>query len=143
VNIFLMKFFSSEQIYRTALKGQLVMGLIFMAGAAMNWYGLAAHIAILFLYISCVGLTYPNAAALALVRFHKNAGSASALLGTIQMGVGALASAAFGVLTFKPSLSVAMVFVLTSIIGLSIFQLSVGKADLPQNVEEPQGEEAV
>jgi DHA1 family bicyclomycin/chloramphenicol resistance-like MFS transporter len=142
VNIFLMKYFSSEQIYRTALRGQLVMGIIFAVGAALNWYGLAAHIVILFFYISCVGLTYPNAASLALVRFHKNAGSASALLGTIQMGVGALASAAFGLLKFQASLSVAVVFVLTSIIGLSIFQLSVKKADLPANVEEPQGEEA-
>jgi hypothetical protein len=38
---------------------------------------------------------------------------------------------------------VAVVFVLTSIIGLTVFQLSAGKADLPENVEEPQGEETV
>jgi DHA1 family bicyclomycin/chloramphenicol resistance-like MFS transporter len=140
VNIFLMKYFSSEQIYKTALRGQMLVAFIFAVGAAMNWYGLSAHILILFIYIACVGLTYPNAAALALVRFHKNAGSAAALLGTIQMGVGALASAAFGLLKFQPSLSVAVVFVLTSLLGLSIFQLSVGKADLPANEKEPSRE---
>src|SRR5665213_670942 len=140
VNIFLMKYFSSEQIYKTALRGQLLVAVVFAVGAGMNWYGLSAHILILFIYIACVGLTYPNAAALALVRFHKNAGSAAALLGTIQMGVGALASAAFGLLKFQPSLSVAVVFVLTSFLGLSIFQLSVGKADLPANEKEPSRE---
>jgi len=121
INIFLMKKFAPEQIYNRALQLQVFTGLAFAVGCAMNWYGLAGHILIFFVFISCVGLTYPNAAALALARFHKNAGSASALLGTIQMGVGALAAACFSLLRFQPSLSVALLFVVTSLLGLSVF----------------------
>ncbi len=36
---------------------------------------------------------FPNASALSLAPFSKNAGSASALMGGLQMGIGALASA--------------------------------------------------
>jgi DHA1 family bicyclomycin/chloramphenicol resistance-like MFS transporter len=124
VNIFLMKRYSPFQIYHAALRVQAVAALIFLIGSAFHAYGLYAHIAILFIYISCVGLTYPNAAALSLAGFNENSGSASALLGTLQMGVGALAAASFGLLKLDASLTVAILFLLTSLLGLSIFQLS-------------------
>jgi DHA1 family bicyclomycin/chloramphenicol resistance-like MFS transporter len=41
-------------------------------------------------------MTYPNAAAIALAPFSRNVGSASALLGFIQMGTGALISTGIG-----------------------------------------------
>lgn len=55
-NIFLSRFFSSERIYKTAIKVQLGTALIFLLGSAMNWYDLYSHILILFIFISCVGL---------------------------------------------------------------------------------------
>jgi DHA1 family bicyclomycin/chloramphenicol resistance-like MFS transporter len=121
VNIFLMKKLSPDQIYNRALCLQLLMAVVFAIGCLGNWCGLPAHIFIFFVFISCVGLTYPNAAALGLAKFHKNSGSASALLGTIQMGAGALASAGFGLLHFQASLSLAILFVLTSFAGFAVF----------------------
>jgi MFS transporter, DHA1 family, multidrug resistance protein len=50
-------------------------------------------IGLIFCYVFCFGFVNPNAMALALQPFTKNAGSASALMGSIQMIVGALASA--------------------------------------------------
>ncbi len=120
LNIWLMKRFSGEKIFRTALKLQAFIALIFVVGCFFEAYGFYAHVLIFFCFISCVGLTYPNAAALALQSFQKNIGSAAALLGTLQMGSGALAAAAFGLMSFAPSLSVAILFVLTSLAGLIV-----------------------
>lgn len=123
INIFLMKKFKAERIYQTAITAQAIMAFIFAICAGLNWFNLYTLIAALFVYISCVGLTYPNAAALSLSHFRKNAGSASALLGTIQMGVGALASACFGLVKLPPTFAVGVIFVMTSTIGFSIWFL--------------------
>ena len=40
--------------------------------------------------MSSLGLAFPNAAALSLVPFDRNIGSASAMLGFLQIGVSAL-----------------------------------------------------
>jgi len=78
-----------------------------------------AHILLFYIYISCIGLTYPNAATLALSPFSKNRGSAAALLGCLQMGIGSLASAGFGLLKFETGVSLAIMFSLAA--GLGFF----------------------
>lgn len=97
VNIILLRRFTSRRIFSIALTIQVCTGLIFLAGALLHWYGLAAFLVLFFVFLSCLGLTYPNAAAIALAPFSRNAGSAAALLGFIQMGVGALMSTGVGV----------------------------------------------
>jgi DHA1 family bicyclomycin/chloramphenicol resistance-like MFS transporter len=57
-----------------------------------NWLSLAGIIALLFAFLCCLGFINPNTAALSLAPFTKNAGSASSLMGAIQMGIGSLAS---------------------------------------------------
>lgn len=121
INILLTKRFTGFQIFKTALRFQFVIGCALLLGCVFNIYNLYAHIAIFFMYISCIGLTYPNAASTALAPFRKTAGSASALLGSLQMSIGALASALFGFLPFTPNVAVAIVFVLTATIGNFIF----------------------
>ena len=64
----------------------------------MGWLNLYSTIALIFVYLSCQGFNFPNAAALSMAPFTKHAGSASALMGAIQMGIGALASAVVGLL---------------------------------------------
>jgi DHA1 family bicyclomycin/chloramphenicol resistance-like MFS transporter len=51
------------------------------------------------LALACTGLVMPNAAVGALARHAKRAGSASALLGTLQFGLAALGAALVGALT--------------------------------------------
>jgi DHA1 family bicyclomycin/chloramphenicol resistance-like MFS transporter len=123
-NILLTYRFAGEKIFKNALSMQVIIALIYLFGSWMHWYGLYAQLFIFFAYLSCVGLTYPNAASLALAPFDKNAGSAAALLGFIQMGVGALASAAFGILGLAPSLTIGLIFFATASIGLLFFRLS-------------------
>ncbi len=124
LNLFLMRWYSSYQIFKTVVILQLIMGIVVAVGTGFDLLNLYGHIVVFFLYISCVGLTYPNAASLSMAPFTRNAGSASAVLGTLQMAVGALASALFGTLAFEPNFAVGIVFVLAAIIGNTIFWFS-------------------
>jgi DHA1 family bicyclomycin/chloramphenicol resistance-like MFS transporter len=120
INVHLIKKHDGEKIFRLALFSQLVVAALFLSLVRFTECGLIAHILLLFTYLSCVGLTYPNAAAIALTPFDKHAGSASAMLGMLQMTVGALVSAAFGVMQLPVSISVSALFFFTSIIGALI-----------------------
>lgn len=121
VNLVLTRWYSSYNIFRTVLVLQLIMAVVVLASTSMNLLGLYGHIVIFFLYISCVGLTYPNAASLSMAPFTKNAGSAAAVLGTLQMTVGALASALFSVMSFTPNVAVGLVFIVVAVIGNAVF----------------------
>lgn len=121
VNILLTRRFTSEQIFRAALGFQAAVGLLFLAGTLLGGLGLIPTVAFLFLILSSVGLSNPNASALALAPFSKNAGSASALLGFLQIGTGAVASAGVGMIGSKSALPIIAILSLTSLIGLGIF----------------------
>jgi len=121
LNIFLLRKYKSEQIFRTALFCQVITALVFLIGALNDWYGLAATIGMFFLSLSCLGLTYPNASALALAPFSRNAGSASALVGFLQIGMGALASTGVGLIDARNSVPIVSLLVATSLIALLLF----------------------
>lgn len=120
--------FNNQKVFRTTLLVQVTAALLFLLGAALQWYGMAAVIVLLFVLLSCAGLTYPNAAALCLAPFSKNAGTAAALLGFIQIGSGALISACVSLLHFNPIITMAVIMAATVIIALLI--LLSGKAAL-------------
>jgi len=61
------------------------------------WF-LAASVGPLFFIVSAAGLAFPNAPALALSRHGEAAGTAAALLGAVQFGVGALSAPLVGIL---------------------------------------------
>lgn len=112
--------FSNEKIFSISIFIQVITGVLYLAGVFNGWYGLTENIIFLFILLSCAGLTYPNAAAIALSPFSKNAGSASALLGFIQIGIGGLISSGVGMLQFKGSLATALIMAVSSAIALLI-----------------------
>ncbi|AOS62253.1 Bcr/CflA family multidrug efflux MFS transporter [Actinoalloteichus hymeniacidonis] len=57
-----------------------------------GWLGLPGVMAALFVVVSSLGLVMPNATTLALAEYPNSAGAASALLGTLQFLLGALAA---------------------------------------------------
>mgnify|MGYP000535899602 CR=1 FL=1 len=120
INIFISRWFRAERVFKAALISQLCVALVFLVGSYFDILNLCAHIVLFFIYLSCVGLTYPNAAALALAPFQRNAGSAAALLGFLQMTIGAIASAAFGFLNLRAGFSVSILFTLSSLFGFAI-----------------------
>jgi MFS transporter, DHA1 family, multidrug resistance protein len=129
INVFLLRKFSSEQIFRATLLVECPVALLFLVGTMCGWFGLNATLVLLFISLSSLGLAYPNAAALALVPFDRNIGSASAMLGFLQIGVSGLASASIGIFDSHTMLPVTLVLAVTSWIGLAI--LILGKRRIP------------
>jgi DHA1 family bicyclomycin/chloramphenicol resistance-like MFS transporter len=119
-NIWLSRRHQDRKIFRTALIFQNIVMLVIVFGTAFGWYGLTANIVLLLLYLPFCGMAFPNAAAIALAPFTKNIGSASALLGFLQMGIGALASTAIGLLRSNATLPIFVVMAVTAVIGLLI-----------------------
>jgi DHA1 family bicyclomycin/chloramphenicol resistance-like MFS transporter len=125
INVFLLRKFSSEQIYRATLLVECPVALLLLVGTACGWFRLDATLVLLFISLSSLGLAFPNAAALALVPFDHNIGSASAMLGFLQIGVSGLASASVGVFDSHTMMPVALILAATSWIGFAI--LLIGK----------------
>jgi DHA1 family bicyclomycin/chloramphenicol resistance-like MFS transporter len=121
VNIFASRHFDIQSIYRFALKAQLGVGLLFFLCSAAGWLGFYSTVFLLFVYMSTFGFLNPNGTALALAPFSKNAGSASAMLGFLQIGAGALASTGIGFFATPGILAVAAIFTFTSILANLIF----------------------
>jgi len=70
--------------------------------------------------LSCLGFTNPNAASLSLAPFARNAGSAAALMGFLQIGLGAVTSMMIGILSVQESFPVAVILSGTSLLALAI-----------------------
>ena len=126
--------YSSEVILKTTVIIQSIVAVVYFAGVINGWYGIVANIVFLFILLACCGLTFPNAAAVALAPFSKNAGSASALLGFIQIGIGGLISSGVGMMNIKGSLPTAMIMSFSSITALII--LLAGKVRITDEMRE-------
>lgn len=134
VNSFLLKTFKSEQIVLTALICQSVVGILFFIGTADNLLGLTGTICMLFIFLACLGFTFPNASALSLAPFSKNAGSASALMGAVQMAIGAMASIAISV--FSNQTAIPMVGVMAASAVLALLILLIGRRKIRYQVDK-------
>ena len=93
INTLLLKKYKSEQVVVIALLCQSLTGILLFTGSVFGFLGLFSTIFLCFIFLSCQGFTFPNTSALSLAPFSKTAGSASALLGSVQMGIGAFTSA--------------------------------------------------
>jgi len=127
VNILLLKRYKSEDLYRVALISQLVVAIIFLIGAIYGWWGLVTTIVMFFLLLSTIGLIYPNGSALALAPFTTSVGTASALLGFLQIGIGGLASSSIGLFNSTNSVPIMAVEVAVSLIANLILQFAPGR----------------
>ncbi len=123
LNILLLKKFTSKQIFPIALYCQAIVAFLFLLGAVNGWYGEIQTIVLFFLLLLCLGFNAPNALSLAYEPLSGNLGSASALLGTIRIGIAGLASAGIGLFHTKTSLPVALMIAITVIIAISIYRI--------------------
>jgi len=69
-----------------------------LAVAATGWGGLPALVALLWLTLGSLGIVMANASALALSRHGERAGTAAAVLGFLQLGLGGAVGSVVGVL---------------------------------------------
>jgi DHA1 family bicyclomycin/chloramphenicol resistance-like MFS transporter len=94
--------------------------------------GLYGTIAMLFLFLACLGISNPNTAGLTLVPFAKNTGITSALMGATQVGIGALAYFAVGV--FVKDSMVPMVAIMTCTTIIAFIILNIGKRKIKKSI---------
>lgn len=141
LNSVLLKKFTSEQMIFSALILQSVITIVFLILAANNLLGLYETIGMLFLFLGCLGISNPNTAGLTMAPFAKNAGSASALMGAIQLGLGALASFAVGIFVKDSLLPMVLIMTVTTIIAFIV--LNVGKRFIKEKVEVSAGDDVI
>ena len=120
VNVALLRRASSEMLFLRFLVAQVAFGAIFLIGTWAGWLDLYGTLAVLFCFLCCVGVTNPNASALSIAPFSRNAGSASALLGFFQLGTGAVISTAIGAATPEDRVPIVSIFGITAAVGLAI-----------------------
>jgi DHA1 family bicyclomycin/chloramphenicol resistance-like MFS transporter len=132
LNSVLLNKFKSEQMIFGALITQASISVVFLILALNDALGLYETIGMLFLFLSCLGISNPNTAGLTLAPFSRNAGSASALMGAIQLGLGALASFVVGV--FVKNSILPMVVIMTSTTVLAVVILTIGKRTIKKTI---------
>ncbi len=127
LNTVLLKTYTSQQLMMLFLIIQASLGMLLFVGCYFDFLGLYGTIGLIFLYLSCQGFSFPNSAALSMAPFSKEAGSASALMGAIQMGFGSLAAALVGVLEATTSVPMAAVMASCTALGLVILLIGTQK----------------
>lgn len=97
-NVVLLNRLTPARIVLHALTAAVVTGVLLVVLSATGVGGLLGFMVPLFLLLAAVGFVLPNAPALALSRHGEAAGTAAALLGAAQFGLGAAIAPLVGVL---------------------------------------------
>lgn len=92
VNRYLLGRYTPDALLRRANQATLLIGLALLAVAISGWGGLAMLLIPLLGYSISLGFTGPNATAIALSGQGMRAGSAAALLGSLQFGIASISS---------------------------------------------------
>jgi len=122
VNNILLKRYSSEQVISAASGCQSIIGLVMVCLTLLGWSHLFLTVFLIFIFLACQGFIFPNATALALAPLGHNAGNASALIGAIQLSIGASASAIVSVLQNHTALPMAGVMTSCALAAFAIFK---------------------
>ncbi len=109
VNTLLLRKYSSEQIIRVTLFCQCLAGIALVVGNYFHILGLYSTIFLIWVFLSTQGFAFPNSSALSLAPFTKNAGTASALMGAIQLGIGAVSTALVSIFNNGTAMPMAVV----------------------------------
>jgi MFS transporter, DHA1 family, multidrug resistance protein len=142
LNTVLLRTYKSEKIIKAALFCQSITGLTLFIGSYIGFLEVFSTIFLIFIFLCCQGFTFPNTSALSLAPFSKNAGSASALLGGIQMGIGAVTSATVSILSNHTALPMTGVMACCAVLSFTI--LTIGhKMIVRRNSVEEAEEESV
>ncbi|MDF2158595.1 multidrug effflux MFS transporter [Algoriphagus sp. CAU 1675] len=93
LNHFLLRKYKSQQIINFSLHYQVIAGMVLVIGTYTQMFNVYTLVGLMFLFLTAHGLNSPNTAALSMEPFYRNAGSASALLGSMRMAIGGVVSA--------------------------------------------------
>lgn len=128
VNVVLLRRFSPQGIVVFALCLGVVAGAAFVGLTLARVGGLAAFLVPVWSILASMGLVIPNAPALALSRHHEAAGTAAALLGAAQFGIGAAVAPVVGLLG-NDELALAIVMTIGVVVALLALVTVIKKTD--------------
>ncbi|HTF81053.1 MAG TPA: hypothetical protein VL947_04995, partial [Cytophagales bacterium] len=103
-----------------ALIVQVLVSMVFLAVTHWAAPGIGLLILFIFGYLACLGFIAPNTSALTMAPFSKNAGSASSLLGALQMSLGGIVSIGTSVVAIHSALPLALVMTAASVLAFII-----------------------
>ena len=132
-NVYLLKTYSNEQIFLYSLLMLALTSTVFFLCGYFEIYNVYGVVITMFVYLSCMGLSNPNSAALAMAPFGSKAGSAAALLGFLQMAMGAFASICVGIFKAEALVPLGVIFMTTSFLAVAI--LLVGRKRIFRQIE--------
>jgi MFS transporter, DHA1 family, multidrug resistance protein len=121
-NVVLLKRFSPQTITLWALAAALLAGGLFVGLSVARVGGLAGFVMPVWGVLAAMGLVIPNAPAVALSRHPDAAGTAAALLGAAQFGLGAAIAPLVGVLGND---ELALSVVMTAGVSIALVALSL------------------
>lgn len=116
-NVVLLKRFSPQSITLWALAAAVLSGGVFVAVSVAHVGGLAGFVVPVWAILAAMGLVIPNAPAVALSRHPDAAGTAAALLGAGQFGLGAAVAPLVGVLG-NDEVALALVMAVSVLVAL-------------------------
>ncbi|ULN44500.1 multidrug effflux MFS transporter [Mycolicibacterium crocinum] len=127
VNVLLLRRFSPQRILLWALAAATVVGASFIVLSVTHTGGIYGFLVPVWAVLAMMGFVIPNAPAVALSRHHEAAGTAAALLGAAQFGVGAAIAPVVGLMGND---EIALSVVMTAGVAVALLALiAVGGAD--------------
>jgi DHA1 family bicyclomycin/chloramphenicol resistance-like MFS transporter len=125
-NVVLLRRFAPQSIVLWALTAAVVAGVVFIGVSYAHIGGLLGFVVPVWFILAAMGLVIPNAPAVALSRHPDAAGTAAALLGAAQFGLGAAVAPLVGVLGNN---EIALALVMTA--GMVIALLALVAVGVP------------
>lgn len=129
LNRLLLKRFSSEKLITWAITMQLTAAGLALLIAVLKLDGFYSQTTLIFVYLGTVGVVLPNSSALTLAPFDSNTGTASSMLGVLQLGFGALASFIVSFTTTDSSLPMTITMFVCS--SMALVSLLAGRLHSP------------
>ncbi|WP_197376547.1 multidrug effflux MFS transporter [Mycolicibacterium baixiangningiae] len=116
-NVVLLRRFSPQRIMVWALAVASLAGVVFVGLTVAEVGGLVGFLVLVWVILAAMGLVLPNAPAVALSRHNEAAGTAAALLGAAQFGIGAAVAPLVGVLG-NDEFALALVMTAATVVAL-------------------------
>jgi MFS transporter, DHA1 family, multidrug resistance protein len=114
LNPILLRRFSPVQVLTAGIVIAFLSALALLATAVTGFGGLLGVMIPLWFVMSCAGLSFPNAPAIALSRHGEEAGTAAALLGATQFVIGGAVAPVVGALANGTAVPMAAIVVGTT-----------------------------
>jgi DHA1 family bicyclomycin/chloramphenicol resistance-like MFS transporter len=120
-----------ERMLLIGVASQAMAGVTLLALTLAGGIGLGGLLPCLFVTVAALGLVIPNASALALTDYPHAAGSASALLGTLQFAFGGAAAPLVGVAGRHTAVPMALAIALFGTAALAALGLARARLATP------------